>query len=319
MTKRRDVIQSSPLEDAKRELKARQQIIEAQRKTIDGLREKRSRSIPRAKKQRSKAGSWIRVVIPDTHGCYVDPEAISAFLGDLESISGSVREIVMLGDHLECGAFLAGHYTLGYVSEADFSHQQDIDACNDLLDKIQKTCPKANIWYIEGNHERRIVRWCMTQAQRHGADAQYLLDCHGAASVLRLSDRGITHIEQGKHYCDLTVPATIKLGRCYFTHGSSHAKHAASVMLQMYNANVVFGHVHRALEASASTVGAGVVRSWCPGCLCLKQRLWSHDRPSQWNHGYALQMVAPDGDFLHINVPLFEGRSLLRPLISQMA
>lgn len=102
-------------------------------------------------------------MIPDTHGCYVDPEAISAFLGDLESISGSVREIVMLGDHLECGAFLAGHYTLGYVSEADFSHQQDIDACNDLLDKIQKTCPKANIWYIEGNHERRIVRWCMTQ------------------------------------------------------------------------------------------------------------------------------------------------------------
>jgi hypothetical protein len=61
-------------------------------------------------------------------------------------------------------------------------------------------------------------------------------------------------------------------------------------------------------------VNIGDIRAWNPGCLCQLQPLWCHTRPTDWNHGYGVQSVLPSGEFLHINVPIIEGRSLLMPI-----
>lgn len=268
--------------------------------------------LPKSKKTDLEGRTFCRITIPDTHGCLVDPQAIAAFLHDLELVKPS--EIIMLGDHLECGGFLAQHHTLGYVAQTEYTFDQDIAATNQLLDQIQRTCPHSRIDYIEGNHERRIENWCVTTSLKNKEDAEALRKRFSASSVLELEKRGISWIRQGVFYDGVSIPATIKRGRCYFTHGSSTAKHAASEHVKKFGGNVVYGHCHRTDSYVIRTVGAGIIGAWSPGCLCILQPLWQHTNPTDWSHGYGLQLVSEDGSFLHINVPIIDGKSYLGPL-----
>jgi predicted phosphodiesterase len=258
-------------------------------------------------------GDFRRVIIPDTHGCVADPAAIAAFLGDLAHLKPS--EIVMLGDHLECGGFLAQHHTLGYVAQNSYTFEDDVAATNTLLDAIQERCPGATIHYLEGNHERRIEQWCLTTAARSSVDALFLLRQFGTQQVLSLEKRGIHFYKQGCYYMDLPLPATIKLGKCHFTHGSSTAKHSSAVELVAFSGNVVSGHTHRAQQATKRPIHTGSIGAWCPGCLCKLQPLWRHTSPTDWTHGYGLQVVRSNGEFQHMNITIDNGRSFLVALM----
>lgn len=297
--------------------------IDEQQKQIDQLHERLERlrtsrwSIPFARRKGAKAGKpFVRVAVPDTHGCFVDPAALRAMLDDLEVLQP--RQVVLLGDHLECGGFLAQHWTLGYVAQAEYTFEQDVDATNDLLDKVQARCPGAEIDYLEGNHERRIERWCITQALRHKRDGAFLLRQFGCREQLHLEKRGIDFYSQAGMHMGLPVRGTIKHGHCYFTHGHTVAKHAASVMLDRFGNNVVFGHIHRSDEFSTNTVSHGTIKAWCPGALCQLHPLWQHTAPTTWSHGYGVQLVQDDGSFLHINVPIIDGRSYLVQLTGKV-
>lgn len=272
--------------------------------------------IPTSKKTKKSAGGFVRVIIPDTHGCIVDKPSIRAVLGDLESLRP--REIVWLGDHLDCGGFLAQHHTTNYVAQTEYSFEEDVNATNHLIDAVQAVCPKAVHHMLQGNHERRLETWALTQAQRDQRDANFLIDLVGARSQLHIEKRGINYYDQGQFYMGLPIPATIKLGHCYFTHGHSSARHTADVMLKAFGHNVVFGHVHRMQAATTKTVKEGVIGAWCPGCICELQPLWRHTSPTEWNHGYAIQLVQSDGSFLHINVPLIAGKSYLIQLTQEI-
>ena len=40
--------------------------------------------------------------------------------------------------------------------------------------------------------------------------------------------------------------------------------------------------------------------------------LYKHTEPTSWSHGYAVQFVSPkSGRFLHVNVPIHKGESML--------
>ena len=274
-------------------------------------------SIPLQKtKSKAQKKAHVRVIIPDTHGCFIDPEAASVFLEDLEALNAKCS--VWIGDHIDCGGFLAQHHTWGYVAEADYTFEQDIDAANDFIDKVQSVVPGIQHHYLEGNHEARIEKWCVTSALRQKRDAAFLLKHFGTFNQLHLKKRGINFYKQGEKYMDLPVPATIRLGHCYFTHGSKNAKHSADKMLDAFGACVVFGHNHRSQEFSGATVKEGMIRAWCPGCLCRQQPLWKHTDPSNWNHGYGVQLVADSGDFLHLNIPIIDGKSFLVSLTDQL-
>lgn len=288
-----------------------ERIVEAQAEQLEQARRTKAKPI-RAKATKLAKGAFCRVVVPDTHGCLVDRDAIAAFLGDLASIRPA--EIVLLGDHLECGNFLAEKHTLGYVAQTDYCFEDDVAATNLLLDQIQEIAPGATVDYLEGNHERRIENWCVTHSKRHKRDADYLRGMFSADTVLSIEKRGFRWIRQGVFYDGLSVPATIRKGHCHFTHGSSTATHAASVHVRKFGGNVVYGHTHRGDYFPVRTVKDGTIAAWSPGCLCRLQPLWQHTNPTDWTHGYGLQLVNPDGTFLHINVPIIDGKSFLAPL-----
>jgi predicted phosphodiesterase len=262
-------------------------------------------------------GEFTRVIIPDSHGNKISRHAAAAFLADLKRINP--KEIVMLGDHLDCGGFLAQHHAMGYVAECDDSYEDDVAATNEFLDQIQKNAPSARIHYIEGNHEQRVEKWCVTMALRNKRDASMLLKAFGPIDVLKLNERGVGYYRTSGRYHGVAVPGTIKLGKCYFTHGFGFGRNATMDHVCRAAGNIVHGHTHRSQSAVIRTIGTGVISGYCPGTLAQLQPMYAHNRCTDWSHGYAIQVVDTRGGFHHINIPIQNGRSAMPSLIKTMA
>ena len=248
----------------------------------------------------------LRVVIPDSHGNHIDEPARDACLADVKVIGPD--EIVLLGDHLDCGGTFSTHQRT-YTNEFAESYEDDCAAANRFLDLIQAAAPRAEIHYLEGNHEQHVERWAARNFQSR-RDAEMFLERMGPAAALDLHRRGIHYYRRSVFYQGLAIPGCIKLDKCFFVHGISHAKHADSVHLQRFGASVVFGHIHRSMGRVERTVTSGGHGAWCPGTLAKLQPLYKHTQPSDWSHGYAVQEVLKSGHFEHTNVPIFGDRTI---------
>lgn len=268
---------------------------------------------PKPKRRRVKPARHLtRVVVPDSHGEHIDIPARDAFLGDLEKLD--VDEFVFLGDHLDCGGTFSSHQR-NYTAEMTESFADDVSAANDFLDHIQRRSPNARSRYIYGNHEAHVERWAAREFQSH-KDAVMAVDRLGPAAVLELKRREFEWFLPSERYDGLSVPGTIRLGKCHYTHGMSHAKHADAVHLQRVGGNVVFGHVHRAMMMSERNVTHDAYAAWCPGTLAKLQPLYRHTAPTSWQHGYLVQFVnARSGNFVSFQVPIVDGVSLLSDAI----
>lgn len=253
----------------------------------------------------------IRVIVPDSHGAHIDWPAAEAFLRDLKRLDPG--EVVLLGDHLDCGGIFSSH-ARSYTHELTESYAEDCKQANRFLDRIQTAAPRAAIHYLEGNHEARVERWAASQFASQ-SDAETLLDALGPVKALALRDRGIRYYRRSKMYHGVTVPGTIKLGKCYFTHGIGHGTHAAATHLARFGASVVFGHVHRSQSVVNRTVKAEGHGAWSVGCLTKLAPLYMHTTPTNWTHGFGVQFVAKSGLFLHVSVPIVKGKSLLGRLV----
>lgn len=178
---------------------------------------------PRVARKRSETSS--RVSVGDVHGMMMDKAAVAAFLTDVKTIDPD--EVVLGGDILECGGWLAKHQPLGFVANCDYSFQEDVRAANWFLDELQKAAPNAVIHYIEGNHEDRVERWAMDAAMAHRLDVEFLMAAFGPKAVLRLEERGINWYNRHEVHGKGLMRGWIKLGKMFFTHSLTYSKNAA--------------------------------------------------------------------------------------------
>lgn len=268
--------------------------------------------LPSGQAKAKPKGSFYRVIVPDSHGAFIDDGACKAFLADLDWIKPA--EVVMLGDHLDCGGWLAQHHTLGFVPEANYSYEDDVNACNQFLDAIQSRVGRIPMWYIEGNHEARVVKTVLKWTCGSAQDAEYLLKKWGPKSVLSLEERGVQWIGRDQAYGDCQRRGVLRLGKCLFTHGTEVGPNAAQRSLSRFKTNVCFGHTHRVSTAMQESAYEPALGAWSFGCLCKRVPLYYDTRPTDWAHGYGLQIVEPGGAFFVIQVPIINGRSLLPPM-----
>lgn len=256
----------------------------------------------------AKTADIVRVCVGDVHGMRMDKEAVSAFLQDLSRIQPD--EIVLGGDIVDCGGWLAKHQPIGYVAEADYSYQEDIAAGNWFLDEVQRRCPNAVIYYVEGNHEDRVERWAVDQTVSQAREAAFLLAAFSPKTLLRLDERGISYYRRSETYVDGLPPGWIKLGKMFFTHTLGKGKNAARSAVDRTAGNVTYFCTHREDTATVVLPGVGMVKAFNPGCLCVRQPLWRHSDPTSWSHGYGIDLVASSGNFQRIHVPIWNGESL---------
>lgn len=288
-----------------------QGIIEKQQQQIEDMR-KAKFTLKVSRRRKTNKKTFLRVIIPDTHGAHIDPVAASAFLQDLELLKP--KQVVRLGDHIDCGGFLAQHHVLGFVPETTYSFAEDVAAANEFLDQCQERTGKIKDWYIVGNHEARIEKWIVKETLRHQADAEYFYQMFGTGSVLSLEKRGIQIVNRNETYHGLSKRGTIRLGKCLFHHGTRCGVHAAKATLDDLGGNIVFGHTHRISSHVKETID-GVIGAWSVGCLSQLHPVYGDTRVSNWAHGYAIQVVETDGTFLHLTIPIIEGRSMLHHLL----
>jgi hypothetical protein len=71
---------------------------------------------PKSTPKRSK-DDFVRIIANDLHGSQMDEDAVAAFLADLRTWDAD--EIILNGDIVECGGFLAAYHTLGYVAQTE--------------------------------------------------------------------------------------------------------------------------------------------------------------------------------------------------------
>ena len=262
----------------------------------------------------SKESGFARLIVSDTHGCHIDQQAWAAVLNDARQLP--IRECVHLGDAAECGGFLAEHHLPQFLAEAQYSYADDLVAAGIMWDQLQEACPNADYHYLEGNHEGRVEKWIMQTALSSGDDREMLRRAISPEFRLNLKERGINYYRRGEFNNTSKERGVLKLGNCFFVHEVSSAKNAAKAAVDKYAANVCFGHTHRQDSATVRKPGVGTVSAYNPGMCCSARPLWQHSRAAinEWTAGFAVQLVQDDGSFLHINVPVVDGISLLLPL-----
>jgi len=276
---------------------------------------RRPKKLAKARQSKSKRGDKVRMLMGDLHGSYRDENAVARVIADAKTLQPD--EIILGGDMVDCGGFLAQHHTLGYVAELAYTYEEDLSHAAQFLDALAAVAPNASIEYLEGNHESRVERWAITQALKSKGDAEWLVRQVSPEHQLGLKGRGIPYYRVSEYHDGLSIPGWIKRDKIYITHAISFAKHAAAQALAKTAGNVVFFHSHRADAFTTNLVHGGTVSAWNPGCLCGSQPLYRHSNPSGWSQGYAVQFLAKSGNFLHLQVPIIEGESLLAPLLSR--
>ena len=270
--------------------------------------------MPRQKVRKYQGkGSFVRIAFGDTHGCSLDQKAWNAFLADVETLKP--REIIHGGDILDCDGWLASHHTTNYVAQTSYSYADEVVAGNKMLDQLQSTAPNARIDLIEGNHDLRVETWCLTNAQKHAADATFLINQISPRKVLNVDERGLNWFSRGDCHHGSAAGGTIQRGRCWFTHPSTSSKHSACKMVESFADNVVYFHTHRRDYFTKTDIKGGEHAAWCPGCMCVKRKYWHHTNLFGHTQGYHLQLVQSNGEFLGINVPIIDGRSYLSGLV----
>ena len=81
---------------------------------------------------------------------------------------------------------------------------------------------------------------------------------------------------------------------------------------------MVFGHVHRSQCLIQRTVASDEIGAWTPGTLAKLQPFYMHTQVTDHSHGFAVQLVDKSGRFLHVQVPIVRGQSMLKPLIEKL-
>lgn len=270
----------------------------------------RLRLPPPPKQQR---GGFLRVIAGDLHGQHMDPAAFAAFVRDVASIKPA--EIVLLGDWIDCAGWLSEHPTL-HMPETTGSFADDVAAGNQTLDAIQHAAPGSRVYYLEGNHEWRVIKTILKMTRGHKTDAIWLMNLIGLKRLLNLDERRITFVRHDEMMPGVKVRGTLRLGDWYFTHGAFRRGGANAVRgnLGALKRNFCQGHVHRRTHVTQQSADQQEIHGHCFGCLCQFQPYYMENATTDWAHGYGLQMVNKDGTATTWSVPIEDGVSGLAGL-----
>lgn len=261
-----------------------------------------------AKRKKLNRKYVIRVSVGDLHGNDQDLSARSAFLSDLETLNPD--QLVLGGDIINCGGTFSRFHRV-HVTDFGYSYENDVAAGNDFIDECQKRAPRADISYLEGNHESRVDKWAAATFNGRYL-AELAIDTFGAKRALHLDKRGIKYYKNNECHDGLNKPGILMLGECGYVHGYGGGKHVSYATLLDLGINVVHFHNHRSQSHVKRTAKAPAIGAWCPGCLCILQQYYNHEKPTDHTHGYNLQFEDPKNNwFSSSNIGIIDGKSLL--------
>lgn len=262
-------------------------------------------------------------IIPDVHFPEHDETAVGLALEAHRILHPD--ETVLLGDLADAGLF-STHPKRSLIESKGYSYtEQEVKPINKFLDTVQKNT-KDHTYYLEGNHEQRIERFCTN----NGHLGEEIYNYISPYKTFIEGRKNITYVpyckpDGNRHSYVQLIEGHEEIGMSGLVavHGWSYSTNAAGIHLNKSRSqSIVFGHCHRSESKLTRDPWSGaVLKSWCPGTLSKLQALYHvGGTPSDWSWGFSLiyvgtaswteysipisprgQCVLPDGREIKIN------------------
>jgi UDP-2,3-diacylglucosamine pyrophosphatase LpxH len=187
------------------------------------------------------------VVAQDFHIPFHDKQLLKLFLSFLGRFKPD--RVYLPGDIIDC--YLLSKFSKDPTRGDNF--QDELDVCKEFLREV-KTRSKAQIYYVTGNHERRLQKYLWGQAP-----ALASLRSLSLQNLLGLKEMGVKYSEDG-----------FKLGDLFVTHGSVCRKHSAYTArgeIEKNGCSGISGHTHRDGKHTVRKRG-GSLAWWENYCMC---------------------------------------------------
>ena len=142
----------------------------------------------------------------------------------------------------------------------------------------------AEIVYLEGNHSDWVNQYIDQHPEMEGII--------NLPIMLGLKERGVKWIpykSTNNYY---------KIGKVYFTHGEYTVSNHAKKMLDVWNCNIRYGHLHEhQVWSKTSRRGIGDFhKAVSIPCLC-KQGDYMAGKSDNWSNGLYIAYIKPNGNF----------------------
>lgn len=179
------------------------------------------------------------------------------------------------------------------------SIKDEFDATTQFLEYLRHKLPKANIYWLKGNHCVRYEKWLMTKAPMLFMDDYYLLE-----DRLNLAKYRVKIIDDN---------VLVKMGKLFVTHGHLLLKgvfapvNAARGVFMRAKESTIIGHVHKVSEHQETTLNGSAVITYSTGCLCELSPDYS-PFANNYMHGFAHIRTENNGDYHVRNFKIINGK-----------
>lgn len=231
------------------------------------------------------------LLISDLHIPYHNIQAITLAID--YGLEHKVNTIFINGDLLDCA--------MVSKFEPDLRKRklkEEFDLCKDFLRQLRFCFPKAEIYWLKGNHDVRWEKFLMAKVHEIWDDPYFHLE-----ERLRLNEERIKILDD---------KVLVKAGKLAITHGHHIFKgifvpvSPARGAYMRAKQNVIVGHLHRPSYHPETDMEGNIVAAWSMGCLCELKPNYS-PLVSNSQHGFAHVVVDSDG-FTVTNKTIINGQ-----------
>jgi hypothetical protein len=285
------------------------------------------------KKAKNPEGYETAVILPDIQIGYFrnadgvlepthDEDALAVALGIMRDLQP--EKVVLVGDNVDAPEF--GKYRLSPAYA--LTTQASIDRATTLSAELRACAPHAEIVWLAGNHEERLVNATLDNLKaafglRRG-NSKYELPVLSIPYLCRFDEYGITYLP-GYPASSYWINEKIKVIHGDKVRSGGSTAHA---YLNSSKCSLVYGHIHRREWAERSRDdfdGAKTIMAASPGTLArcdgsvpsTKGGLDLDGRPlpivEDWQQGIGVVTYEPgDGRFWYEQVAIHQGEALFR-------
>ena len=228
-------------------------------------------------------------ILSDIHVPYADPDALILAIEHL--IKSDVGAVILNGDYMDMAT--------ASFHERDPRNRdmgEEIEEGRNLMRMLRAAFPKIPIYARSSNHERRLERYLMQNAQILLGMPEFELK-----NLLRLAEHGIEHIDYNR---------PMYIGKLTLLHGDEYKGgggiNPARWLSLRAGTSAAAGHFHRTTSHVDRTLRGEIRGWWSIGCLCTLQPTWLP--MNQWTQGFAIVDVNPDGSFEFDNKMIIDGK-----------
>lgn len=262
-------------------------------------------------------GRWA-LIVPDGQRPFIDHRVVDLqyqVLEDLQAQHG-VSRIVHLGDDLDLpdfGKHRSAPSVMGRVQEA-------IDGQYQELATERAIAPDAEIDWIEGNHDARLINWCVDNAQRLIGIRRAREKTEPVISIpflLRLDELGVTYHDPYPEG-ELWLNSHLRCVHGDIVKGSKGA--TAAAYLAQGQMSTIYGHIHRheiVYQTRHTKQGPRSYFAGSPGCRCrldgvvpsaktgvTRKGAAGRRRTEDWQHGLWVVRYETTGQQLYHVEPI---------------